>query len=145
MGMIDRFGRIADTYVQEKSSLLESEQERRRVHMGHAFWPTEVLRDSIIFASMLMILCFYCWLIPPHYTALPTHLHKLGSFSQIGTFYSPTVICDGRIPTSIRHSSRTYWRIPRFTCNLMERSMVGCCTNWNPSRYSSTTPFPTWP
>ena len=65
MGMIDRFGRIADTYAQEKSSLLESEQERRRVHMGHAFWPTEVLRDSIIFASMLMVLCFYCWLIPP--------------------------------------------------------------------------------
>ena len=65
MGMVDRFGRIADTYVQEKSSLLESEQERRRVHMGHAFWPTEVLRDSIIFASMLMVLCFYCWLIPP--------------------------------------------------------------------------------
>ena len=65
MGMIDRFGRIADTYVREKGSLLESEQERRRVHMGHAFWPTEVLRDSIIFASMLMVLCFYCWLIPP--------------------------------------------------------------------------------
>ena len=63
MGMIDRFGRIADTYVQEKSSLLESEQERRRVHMGHAFWPTEVLRDSIIFASMLMVLCFYLSLI----------------------------------------------------------------------------------
>ena len=41
MGMIDRFGRIADTYVREKSSLLESEKERRRVHMGHAFWPTE--------------------------------------------------------------------------------------------------------
>ena len=65
MGMIDRFGRIADTYVREKSSLLESEKERRRVHMGHAFWPTEVLRDTIIFASMLMVLCFYCWLIPP--------------------------------------------------------------------------------
>ncbi|MEC9120463.1 MAG: (Fe-S)-binding protein [Candidatus Thermoplasmatota archaeon] len=65
MGMIDRFGRIADTYVREKSSLLDSEQERRRVHMGHAFWPTEVLRDSIIFASMVMVLCFYCWLIPP--------------------------------------------------------------------------------
>ena len=65
MGMIDRFGRIADTYVREKSSLIESEQERKRVHMGHAFWPTEVLRDSIIFASMLMVLAFYCWLIPP--------------------------------------------------------------------------------
>ena len=65
MGMMDRFGRIADTYVREKSSLIESEHERKRVHMGHAFWPTEVLRDSIIFASMLMVLAFYCWLIPP--------------------------------------------------------------------------------
>jgi len=65
MGMIDRFGRIADTYVREKSSLLEAEQERRRVHMGHAFWPTEVLRDSIILAAMMMVLAFYCWLIPP--------------------------------------------------------------------------------
>ena len=65
MGMIDRFGRIADTYVREKSSLLEAEQERKRVHMGHALWPTEVLRDSIIFAAMMMVLSFYCWLIPP--------------------------------------------------------------------------------
>ena len=65
MGMIDRFGRIADTYVREKSSLLEAEQERKRVHMGHAFWPTEVLRDSIILAAMTMVLAFYCWLIPP--------------------------------------------------------------------------------
>ena len=65
MGMIDRFGRIADTYVREKSSLLEAEQERKRVHMGHAFWPTEVLRDSIILAAMMMVLAFYCWLIPP--------------------------------------------------------------------------------
>ena len=65
MGMIDRFGRIADTYVREKSSLLEGEKERRRVHMGHAFWPTEVLRDSIILAAMMMVLAFYCWLIPP--------------------------------------------------------------------------------
>ena len=65
MGMIDRFGRIADTYVREKSSLLEGEKERKRVHMGHAFWPTEVLRDSIILAAMMMVLAFYCWLIPP--------------------------------------------------------------------------------
>lgn len=65
MGMIDRFGRIADTYVRERSSLLEAEQERRRVFVGHAFWPTEVLRDSIIFAAMVMVLAFYCWLIPP--------------------------------------------------------------------------------
>ncbi len=73
MGMIDRFGRIADTYVREKSSLLESEQERRRVHMGHAFWPTEVL----------------------HYTVLLIHLPKQDSFSQIGMFYSPMDILDG--------------------------------------------------
>ena len=54
MGIIDRFGRIAATYVREKSSLLEAEQERKRVHMGHALWPTEVLRDSIIFAARSM-------------------------------------------------------------------------------------------
>ena len=65
MSMIDRFGRIADTYVREKSKLLESEEERRRVHMGQPFWPTEALRDSIIFAAMMMVLAFYCWLIPP--------------------------------------------------------------------------------
>ena len=47
MSMIDRFGRIADTYVREKSKLLESEEERRRVHMGQPFWPTEAQRDPI--------------------------------------------------------------------------------------------------
>ena len=33
--------------------------------MGHGFWPHEVLRDAIIFASMLSVLLFYAWLIPP--------------------------------------------------------------------------------
>ena len=48
MGMIDRFGRIADTYISEKEQLLEAEEERKRVFVGHPLWPTEVLRDSII-------------------------------------------------------------------------------------------------
>ena len=58
MSMIDRFGRIADTYMREKSTLLESEEERRRIHMGHPFWPSEVLRDTIILAAMLMVFAF---------------------------------------------------------------------------------------
>ena len=33
--------------------------------MGHPFWPSEVLRDTIIFASMIATLAYYCWLIPP--------------------------------------------------------------------------------
>ena len=65
MGMIERFGRIADTYISEKEGLLEGEDERRRVFTGHAFWPTEVLRDTIIFASIMMVIAFYSWIIPP--------------------------------------------------------------------------------
>ena len=37
MGLIERFGRIADTYVSEKEQLLGAEEERRRVHTGHGF------------------------------------------------------------------------------------------------------------
>ena len=48
MGIIERFGRIADTYVSEKEQLLGAEEERRRVHTGHGFWPTEVLRDTSV-------------------------------------------------------------------------------------------------
>ena len=40
MGIMERFGRIADTYISEKEQLLGVEEERRRVHTGHAFWPT---------------------------------------------------------------------------------------------------------
>ena len=65
MGIIERFGRIADTYVSEKEQLLGAEEERRRVHTGHGFWPTEVLRDTIIFASIVMVIAFYSWIIPP--------------------------------------------------------------------------------
>ena len=56
MGMIERFGRIADTYITEKEQLLEADEERRRVFTGHAFCPTEVLRDTIIFAPIMMVL-----------------------------------------------------------------------------------------
>ncbi len=65
MGILERFGRIADTYVSEKEQLLEADEERRRVFTGHPFWPTEVLRDSIIFAAIIMVIAFYSWLIPP--------------------------------------------------------------------------------
>ena len=65
MGLMDRFGRIADTYISERDALVEAEQERRRVFVGHSFWPTEVLRDTIIFASMIMVICFYSWIVPP--------------------------------------------------------------------------------
>ena len=64
MGILQRFGRIADTYISEKEQLLEAEEERRRVFTGHSF-PTEVLRDTIIFASIVMVIAFYAWVIPP--------------------------------------------------------------------------------
>tara|TARA_Y100001934_G_C12378079_1_gene790461 strand:+ start:2422 stop:5241 length:2820 start_codon:yes stop_codon:yes gene_type:complete len=65
LGLIERFGRIADTYISEKEDLLEAEEERRRVFTGHPFWPTEILRDTIIFASIIMVIAFYSWIIPP--------------------------------------------------------------------------------
>ena len=65
MGIIERLGRVADTYVDERDQLIEAEQERRRVFTGHAFWPQEVLRYTIIAMSILMVLSFYSWLIPP--------------------------------------------------------------------------------
>ena len=60
MGLLQRFGRIADTYIAEKEQLLEAEDERRRVFTGHSF-PTEVLRDTIIFSSIVMVIAFYAW------------------------------------------------------------------------------------
>ena len=65
MGLIENLGRIADTYVREKESLQSADQDRRRVFVGHAFWPHEVLRDGIILAAMMAVLLFYSWLIPP--------------------------------------------------------------------------------
>ena len=78
MGIIERLGRVADTYVHERDHLIEAEQERRRVFTGHAFWPQEVLRDTIIAMSILMVLCFYSWLIPP-----PLH-NAADPFAQAG-------------------------------------------------------------
>ena len=88
MGLMDRFGRIADTYISERDALVEAEQERRRVFAGHSFWPTEVLRDTIIFASMIMVICFYSWIVPPP-------LHRLDSYSPIGMFYFHMDTSDG--------------------------------------------------
>ena len=65
MGLIEDLGRIADTYVREKENLHGAETERRRVFLGHAFWPHEVLRDLIITGAVLAVLSFYSWLIPP--------------------------------------------------------------------------------
>ena len=65
MGLMENLGRIADTYVREKESLQSADNERRRVFVGHAFWPHEVLRDAIILAAMVAVLSFYSWLIPP--------------------------------------------------------------------------------
>jgi hypothetical protein len=59
MGLIENLGRIADTYVREKESLQSADNERRRVFAGHGFWPHEVLRDAIILAAMVAVLCFY--------------------------------------------------------------------------------------
>ena len=88
MGMMDRFGRIADTYISERNKLLEADTERRRTFTGHPFWPTEVLRDTIIFASIVMTIAFYSWLIPLLSIVRPIPLLKLDSFSLIGMFYS---------------------------------------------------------
>jgi len=65
MGMIERFGRIADTYITEKEQLVDADEERKRVFVGHPLWPTEVLRDSIILAAIVMVIAFYSWIIPP--------------------------------------------------------------------------------
>jgi len=78
MGLLERFGRIADTYITERDKLQVSEKHRQREHMGAPFWPTEVLRDSIIAAAIMMVLAFYCWLIPP-----PLH-SSADPFAQAG-------------------------------------------------------------
>jgi heterodisulfide reductase subunit D len=65
MGLIDNFGRVAGTYMQEKEKLQSAEEKRVREMTGHPFWPHEVLRDSIIFAAIMAVIMFYSWLIPP--------------------------------------------------------------------------------
>ena len=63
MGLIDNFGRVASMYMEEKEQLQKAEEKRTRTRTGHGFWPHEVLRDSIIFASMLSSDVFCCVLV----------------------------------------------------------------------------------
>ena len=65
MGLMDNFGRIADVYMREKENLQEAEKDRVRTFVGHPLWPHEVLRDTLILFSMMGVLFFYSWLIPP--------------------------------------------------------------------------------
>ncbi|MDP6640257.1 MAG: heterodisulfide reductase-related iron-sulfur binding cluster [Candidatus Poseidoniaceae archaeon] len=65
MGLIENFGRVAGTYMQEKEKLKSADEKRVREMSGHPFWPHEVLRDSIIFGAIMAVLLFYSWLIPP--------------------------------------------------------------------------------
>ncbi|MBG18170.1 MAG: hypothetical protein CMB77_07460 [Euryarchaeota archaeon] len=78
MGLIENFGRVADTYIREKERLTSADVERVREQTGHPFWPSEVLRDTIIFLAMLAVLCFYSWIIPP-----PLH-NSADPFAQAG-------------------------------------------------------------
>ncbi len=65
MGLIENFGAIASSYMEEKEKLQSADERRVRTMEGHGFWPHEVLRDSLIFAFMAAVLLFYGWLIPP--------------------------------------------------------------------------------
>ncbi|MDP6869424.1 MAG: heterodisulfide reductase-related iron-sulfur binding cluster [Candidatus Poseidoniaceae archaeon] len=65
MGLIENFGAIASSYMEEKEKLQTADERRVRTMEGHGFWPHEVLRDSLIFAFMSAVLLFYAWLIPP--------------------------------------------------------------------------------
>ena len=67
MGLLGNLGRVAETYMNEKERLLDSEDSeiRKRTFMGHLLWPHEVLRDTIIFLSIIATLSFYAYLIPP--------------------------------------------------------------------------------
>lgn len=78
MGLIENFGRVADTYIREKERLTSADVERVREQTGHPFWPSEVLRDTIIFLAMLAVLCFYSWIVPP-----PLH-NSADPFAQAG-------------------------------------------------------------
>lgn len=65
MGLMENFGRVASTYMDEKDKLLVAGEKRQRERLGHAFWPHEVLRDALIFGAMMAVLLFYAWIIPP--------------------------------------------------------------------------------
>jgi len=78
VGLIENFGRVADTYIREKERLTSADAERVRLQTGHPFWPSEVLRDTIVFLAMLAVLCFYSWIVPP-----PLH-NSADPFAQAG-------------------------------------------------------------
>ena len=66
MGLMENFGRVASTYMDEKDKLLVAGEKRQRERMGHAFWPHEVLRDALIFGAMMAVLpAPRAWIIPP--------------------------------------------------------------------------------
>jgi len=67
MGLLGNLGRVAETYMNEKEKLLDSEDSeiRKRTFMGHLLWPHEVLRDTIILLAVLATLSFYSYIIPP--------------------------------------------------------------------------------
>ena len=38
MGLMENFGRVASTYMDEKDKLLVAGEKRQRERIGHAFW-----------------------------------------------------------------------------------------------------------
>ena len=110
MGLIDNFGAVASSYMEQKQQLESAEERRKRTRSGHGFWPHEVLRDTLIFGFMACVLLFYAWLIPP-----PLH-SAADPFAQAGfvfpdwyVLFSYGIPKVGRILTTIRRSSRTSW------------------------------------
>ena len=97
MGLLGNLGRVAETYMNEKERLLDSEDSeiRKRTFMGHLLWPHEVLRDTIIFLSIIATLTFYAYLIPPLYIQPQIQLLKQVLFFLIGMFFLVTGILDG--------------------------------------------------
>lgn len=65
MGLIENFGKVAGTYMAEKEKLKSAGEKRQRTMIGHALWPHEALRDTLIFCAIVAVLAFYSWLIPP--------------------------------------------------------------------------------
>ena len=65
-------------------------------------------------------------------------------FPRLVCFIFLRILAMGRISTPIRNSCWSNWRVPRFTSNLMECSLVGSSFNRNSGRYSSTSTFLTW-
>ncbi len=133
MGMLDRFGRIADTYISERDQLLEADEERRRVFVGHAFWPTEIIRDSIILAAMMAVISFYSWIIPPS----PPQCSRPVRPSRLRI---PRLVCPvlirlsemGRVPSTVHHSRGADWGLLWHSCNRLERRLVGLGPNRHP-------------